>query len=276
MYFNIPFAPPSYRSALQAEEKKYRELNDCFVQKEQEMQQQALKIGQELSKKHTELNRCTRELVAARNDKIRLQEELNSQQLELQSTLSQLAATRSQGLTQQEENGRLQAKLRQSQRDLSSAREHGGHWQEQVQQQQSELSHTSEDLRSAQREILDLKRQVRLVGIHHSPFPGGQSTSHVPENAWQEPQRAGSGTVVKGSLLLSSTGGPDHMTGLEGMESGIHSATQSLCQMKAEVCFCQAVFLKCNAFVNVYVSFYTYICRYVRFLCFACLLMGSE
>ena len=262
------------------EEKKYRDLNDHFVQKEQEMQQQALKIGQELSKKHTELNRCTRELVAARNDNIRLQEELNSQQLELQSTLSQLAAARSQGLTQQEEYGRLQAKLRQCQRDLSSAREHGGHWQEQVQQQQSELNRSSKDLRSAQREILDLKRQVRWGGIQHSPFLGGQSTSHVSEDAWQEPQRAGSGTVVKGSLLLSSTEGPAHMTGLEGMESGIHSATQSLCQMKAEVCFPQAVSLQCNVFVNVncvYVSLYAYICRCVQLLCIACVqLMGSE
>lgn len=212
-------------------------MNDLFVQKEQQMQQQALKIGQELSKKHTELHRCTHELVSARNDNIRLQEDLNTQQLELQSTLSQLAATRSQGLVQQEEYGKLEAKLRRCQRDLSFAREQGGQWQEQVQQQQGELNRTGEDLRSAQSEILDLKRQVTLAGLHRSPFLSGHSSSRVPEDAWQEPQRAGFGAELQGRLLLSSTEGPSPMKGLAGMESGVQSATQSLCQMKAEVCY---------------------------------------
>lgn len=229
-------------------------MNDRFIQKEQQMQQQALEIGQELSKKHTELHRCTHELVTARNDIFRLQEELNTQQLELQSTLSQLAATRSQGLAQQEEYGRVQAKLRRCQRDLSSAHEHGARWQEQVQQQQSELNRTSEDLRSAQSEILDLKRQVQFAGIHHSPFLSGQSSPRVPEDAWQEPQRAGFGAELQGSLVLPSTEGSAHVKGLAGVESGMHSATQSLRQMKAEVCYFSHIvksLFQCSGVFNV-------------------------
>ena len=231
------------RLALQLEEKKYKDLSSHFVQKEQQMQQQALEIGQELSKKRTEMHHCTHDLVTARNDTFRLQEELNSQQLELQSALSQLAATRSQGLAQQEEFGRLQAKLRQCQSDLSSACAQGGQWQEQLQQQQSELKLTSDDLRSAQSEILELKHQIQFAGVHQSPFLSGPSSTRTLEDSWQEPQRTGFGREVQGNVVLPTPEGFAFGRGHAGIESGAQSAVQSLHQMKAEVCCCIHLYL---------------------------------
>lgn len=227
---------PINRLALQLEEEKCKEMSSVFVQKEQQMQQQALQIGHELNKKLTEMHHCTHDLVTARNDVFRLQEELNSQQLELQSALSQLAATRSQGLAQQEEYGRLQAKLRQCQSDLSSARAQGGQWQEQLQQLQREHNLTSDDLLSTQSEILELKHQIRFAGIHQSPVLSGPSSGRALEDSWQEPQKTGFGREVQGSLVLPSPEGFAFMKGRAGMDNGVQSTAHSLHQMKAEVC----------------------------------------